>query len=146
MNTEITETTKGWVLYDGQCAFCRGWLSRSYRLLRRRGFKFATLQSPWVSTRFGLNQADLLQEMRLILADGRKLGGADALIEIARSIWWARPLYLLSRFPGAKQVLRATYRWIARNRHCLGGSCRVPNAHPKHSPDHSVTSGFYELP
>jgi hypothetical protein len=44
---------------------------------------------------------------------------------IARRIWWAWPLWALSRVPGAMPLLTAAYRWIARNRHCLNGGCEV---------------------
>jgi predicted DCC family thiol-disulfide oxidoreductase YuxK len=146
VNTEITERCAGWILYDGDCAFCRGWVARGYRILRRRGFKFATLQSPWVSTRFAIDSDTLMQEMRLILSDGKRLGGADALLEIARRIWWMSPFYHLSGLPGVKAAMRTAYRCLARNRHCLGRACQLPRSAAKHSPDHSITSGFYELP
>lgn len=146
MNTEITERNGGWALYDGNCAFCRAWVARGYRVLRRRGFKLAALQAPWVQTRFGLKAETLLNEMRLITADGRNLGGADALIEIARSIWWMSPVSTLARLPGAMAVLRATYRWFAARRHCFGGACQLPHKGSRRSPNHSVTSSFYEMP
>jgi len=67
--------------------------------------------------------------MRLSLADGRNLGGADAVVEIARRIWWAWPLWLFSRIPGARPFLQAVYRVIAANRHCRAGVCRIPRRH-----------------
>lgn len=63
--------------------------------------------------------------MRLLLADGRNLGGADAVAEIVRHIWWAWPLWAISRFPGAMPVLRAAYRVLAANRHCVNGVCLI---------------------
>src|SRR5262249_5264079 len=48
---------------------------------------------------------------------------ADALNEIAGQIWWAKPLYWLSGVAMVKSMLRLGYRWVARNRACLGGSC-----------------------
>ncbi len=146
VNAEITETNCGWILYDGECAFCRAGVARCYRMLRRRGFKFAALQAPWVAPRFGLPLAGLLVEMRLALPDGRILGGADALMELARGIWWARPVYWLSRLPGAMPLLRVAYRGIAVRRHCLSRGCRMPGVRSLHNPEHSITSGFYELP
>jgi len=59
VTTEITEQNSGWVLYDGECAFCRAGVARSYRLLRRRGFKFAALQASWVAERFGLHSGQM---------------------------------------------------------------------------------------
>jgi hypothetical protein len=68
----------------------------------------------------------VLRETRLLLADGHNLGGADAVVEIARHIWWAWPLWFLSRGPGARPVLHAIYRVIAANRHCIGGVRKTP--------------------
>src|SRR5581483_12129479 len=102
----MTEHMKGWVLYDGDCALCRWWVDRSHALLLRHGFHLAPLQAPWVKLRLGLNEDDLLAEMRLLTANGRVYGGADAIIRITRSIWWAWPIYTAAQMPGIKPLLR----------------------------------------
>jgi predicted DCC family thiol-disulfide oxidoreductase YuxK len=145
VNTETTENEAGWILYDGDCALCTRWVARLYRPLRRRGFRFAPLQAPWVGERFGLGSEDPLFEMRLVTPGGRTLGGADAVAEICRSLWWVWPVWLLFQLPGGAPIFRSAYRWLARHRHCLGGSCEINGRH-SHSPDHSVSSSFYELP
>jgi hypothetical protein len=66
--------------------------------------------------------------MRLLLANGRELGGADALIELARRIRWAWPLPVLAVVPGITPALRLAYGWVARHRHCLGPACRRHDA------------------
>jgi predicted DCC family thiol-disulfide oxidoreductase YuxK len=142
----MTERNGGWVLYDGDCQLCRAWAGRSYRVLRRRGFKLAALQLPWVRAKFGLDADTLLTEMRLIMANGRSFGGAEALIEIARTIWWAWPITLLARFAGARQLMRRAYRWLARRRHCSSSACGLQGGRFDHCKQHSVTSAFYELP
>ena len=68
--------------------------------------------------------------MRLLLADGRELGGADALVEIARRIWWAWPLFALAQVPGVMLLLHAAYRQVAANRHCISGACRARPSNP----------------
>jgi predicted DCC family thiol-disulfide oxidoreductase YuxK len=141
----MTEHGAGWILYDGECALCARWLARVYHPFSRRGFRFAPLQAPWVVERFGLDPADALREMRLVLPGDRILGGADAAAEIARHLWWTRPAWLLFRLPGAAPDCRAAYRWLARNRHCIGGSCRLGGDRGR-SPDHSVSSSFYDWP
>lgn len=146
MNTEITETRKGWVVYDAECRICRNWAARSYRVLRRRGFGLVPFHVAWVRKELGLKDGQLPDEMRLLTPDGKNPGGADAIIEIMRSIWWALPVVLLARIPGVMEVLRAAYRFLARRRYCINGTCKVPNAGAHHTPEHSVTSGFYEIP
>jgi predicted DCC family thiol-disulfide oxidoreductase YuxK len=82
--------------------------------------------------------------MKLLFPDGTVLGGADATIQIARSIWYAWPFWALAQIPGATPVLRAVYRRIAKNRFCLAGRAAfVAKPAPRHR---HLTSSFYELP
>jgi len=83
--------------------------------------------------RAGLTPGEPLTEMKLVTG-GKIFGGAEALAEIARGIWWAWPLYVLSRWPGVKSVLPALYRAAALRRDVAVGSRR--RAH----------STFFEMP
>jgi len=114
------------LFYDGECSLCCESARRFGRILARRRYVLRPLQSPGAAQRLGLDSRDLLRETRLLLANGRSVGGADAVVEIARHIWWAWPLWLISRLPGAKRVLHATYRYISEHRHCVGGVCKIP--------------------
>jgi alginate O-acetyltransferase complex protein AlgI len=129
VNTEITEYVKhkGWVLYDGDCRFCVRLACRFRPWLVGRHFELIPLQTPWVRTRLGLPDSDLLAEMRLLLPDGRVFGGADALLEISRHYWWARPLRQVARLPVIKKMLRLGYQWVARRRSCAGVACAAAN-------------------
>ena len=49
-------------------------------------------------------------------------------MEIARRIWWAWPLWAVSRLPGAMRPMHAAYRWLARRRGCANGACRIDEA------------------
>ncbi len=137
MNTEMTdnkvETPTGWIFFDGECAFCMAQRLRWGRIFERRGFVWLPLQTPGTAKRLGLSDTQLRQAMRLLLADGRTLGGADAWMEMVRSVWWGWPLWLLSCLPGVRQLLRKVYRVIAANRHCLGGVCSANNTKPTKS-------------
>ncbi len=119
---------RGWLLYDGGCPFCAGWAARLEKPLTRRGFDLAPLQSPWVRECLDLPLSEPFTEMRLLTVEGRDLGGADALVHLARGIWWAWPLFAVSLLPGVRPLLRAGYRWVARDRHCRGGVCSVAAA------------------
>ena len=114
------------IYYDDQCEFCRRMLRRFGRTLARRRFTFVPLQSSGAARVLGISDEHLLDEMRVRFADGAVLGGASAFVAIARRIWWAWPLWAVSRVPGVMPPLNAAYRWIARNRHCLNGVCAVP--------------------
>jgi predicted DCC family thiol-disulfide oxidoreductase YuxK len=129
VNTEITDANvnpaKGWVLFDGQCSLCSTSARSFTRILSRHGFALAPLQTPWVRERLGLPKGEPPVEMRVLLANGDAPGGADAILEIARRIWWAWPLFVLAKLPGIKPMLRALYRIIATNRYCANGACQI---------------------
>ena len=92
-------------------------------LLEPRGFGIATLQDPRVREQLSLPERELLAELRVLARDGRQFGGTDAIVYLARQVWWAWPLWALSLAPGMRGVLRFAYRWIAVRRHCLRDVC-----------------------
>ena len=114
--------SRGWVFYDADCSFCTSLARRFEPMLLRRGFHCAALQEPWVGIVLGLPRAELLSELRVRTADGEVLGGADALLHVARYIWWAWPLYALGRIPSPRDLFRAAYQNFAAQRHCLNAS------------------------
>jgi predicted DCC family thiol-disulfide oxidoreductase YuxK len=118
----------GWVLYDDACGFCRRWIPFWGETLRRRGFAIAALQSEWVQQKLGVPDADLLQDLRLLLADGNQVSGADVYRYVMRRIWWAYPLYLLSTAPLLGRVFDWGYRTFAVNRYRFSRACRLPAA------------------
>ena len=112
MITETTDNNGGKVLYDADCAFCSRWARRGERWFIGRGYRFEPLPA----------DAD---EMKLITARGVTFGGADAIVELARYLWWTWPMWALSRVPGMMPLFRAGYRGFAANRYCLGGRCEI---------------------
>lgn len=132
----------GWVFYDADCPLCVAGVRRIGGLFARRGFAWEPLQGPDVALRLGASPAAMLDEMKLLLADGRVVGGADAWSELLRSVWWLSPLGWLMRLPGLHELCLAAYCCLARNRYCLGGACRRDSLPPKHH----RTTAFFELP
>ena len=119
--TEQTEIRDGeerncWVLYDGDCPMCVRLAGRLSVILRRYGFDIAPLQSPWVQSRLGFAAGDRPAEMVVLSSSGNIYGGADAIVFLMRSIWWAMPLYVLVNLPLAMLLMRRSYKWIARRR------------------------------
>ena len=114
---------RGWILYDDSCGFCRRWMPFWETALRRRGFGIAPLQAEWVKARLALPDAELLTDLRLLLADGSHLAGATVYRYAMRRIWWAWPLYGLSVLPGLRQGFDWSYRTFARNRHRVSDAC-----------------------
>jgi predicted DCC family thiol-disulfide oxidoreductase YuxK len=117
---------RGWLFFDAECVFCTRiarWLAP---ILEHRGLALAPLQDPRVGALLGMTPDELLREIRLLLSDGRQYGGAEAVVALAREIWWARPLVWFSRVPGGMETLRGWYRSIAMQRSCAAVRCAVP--------------------
>jgi predicted DCC family thiol-disulfide oxidoreductase YuxK len=94
-------------------------------LFTRRGFEWVPLQTPGLAGRLQIPEAALGEEMKLQLADGRVIGGIDTWGHLLRSIGWLWPLGFALSLPGIHFVSQICYRFIARNRYCLGGKCFV---------------------
>jgi len=113
----------GWILYDDSCGICRRWVPFWENSLRRRGFEIAPLQADWVRSRLLLSEADLLTDLRLLLADGSHIFGADVYRFAMRRIWWALPIYLFSITPVMRSVFDWGYRTFAKNRFRASSAC-----------------------
>jgi alginate O-acetyltransferase complex protein AlgI len=118
---------KAWVCYDAECALCVRWANRFRALLEHHGFTLLPLQSPVIRAALQLPERELMAEMRVIAPNGLVFGGADALAYLSSAI--CKPIFWLTRIPGAMPLLRRAYRYVARNRGCAGDACKVPRAH-----------------
>jgi len=116
----------GRLYYDGACPFCRRWVGRLAFIAKQGGFELLPLQTETARRDLGLAAGVLPHEMKLRLADGRVLGGVDAIIVLAEAAGWTAPLGWLLRGPGVNPLAWRVYRRIAANRYCLGGACVVP--------------------
>jgi predicted DCC family thiol-disulfide oxidoreductase YuxK len=136
LTSEMTDrkgrrAARGWVFFDGECAFCQSLARRFRSTLEKRGFGLAPLQDPRVAALLGVPPSVLLQEMRVLTADGQVLGGAQAVTLLAGKIWWAWPLHAAAKLPGMRRLLRAAYKWVADHRHC--SSCAVAKSADTHA-------------
>jgi len=144
VNTEITENIRGYVFYDAACPLCRRWIRRFHRVLVRRGLHPIPLQAAWAKRALGLASDHPLTEMKLLARDGRIYGGADALVQIARAVWWLWPLFAFAQIPGARTLLKMAYLRLAANRPCDDGRCVVPQRGTQQR--RKISSVFFELP
>ena len=125
-DTKGRHAALGWVFFDRDCSVCTTLARRFRRVLEKRGFGLAALQDPRVQALLALPPEDLLREMRVATADGKIYGGAEAIVYLARQIWWAWPLYAAAKLPGAPRILDACYGWFADHRTCSSGLCSPP--------------------
>jgi predicted DCC family thiol-disulfide oxidoreductase YuxK len=116
---------RGTVFFDADCSLCRRLVARHGSIFERRGFLFEPLQRAIRSGLHPIPAAEFQREMKLLTADRRWLGGADAWLELWASVGWMRPLAMLGRLPGLHALAVWIYGHIAANRHCLDGACRL---------------------
>jgi predicted DCC family thiol-disulfide oxidoreductase YuxK len=94
------------------------------------------LQDPRVAALLVLPPDQLLRELRVVTANDEFYGGADAIVFLARQIWWAWPVFAFAQLPGMRRILHAGYRLLADHRNCSSGMCAVP----KNGPHGDLTS------
>jgi predicted DCC family thiol-disulfide oxidoreductase YuxK len=70
----------------------------------------------------GLTAEDGMYQAWFVDAHGRLTGGAEAINQALRYVWWAKPFSYLYPLPGIRQLEDYAYRWVANNRHRLPGS------------------------
>ncbi len=126
MISELTETTEaaegvrsgGWIFFDEDCSSCRDAALQFEPVFAKRGFQFEPLQRTWVHERLNLTRDEALTEMRVLTSAGQVFGGADAVIFLARQLWWAAPFAFIARSPFIHRWLDRIYKWIAAHRTC----------------------------
>lgn len=135
LTSELTDSkgshARGWLFFDAECHFCTRLARWLLPIVRKRGLGVAPLQDPRVGALLGMARAELLREMRFLLSDGSQYGGADAVIAVAREIWWAQPLVWVSKIPGMMDVLHRGYHWVAVHRSCAAAACSTPQISPR---------------
>jgi len=117
------------VLFDGGCPICR----RTVRTLRRIDWldrlQFADATDPEIRDRIapGLTDTAAMQQMNVVDGQGRRYGGYDAQLRIAREVPLLWPFSLTGWLPGVRQIGMAVYRFVAANRerrgHCTDELC-----------------------
>jgi predicted DCC family thiol-disulfide oxidoreductase YuxK len=102
--------------------------ARSSSALRKRGFGLLPLQTPWVRLRLGLREGERPNEMLVLTDSDAVVGGADAVVFLAKRIWWAWPLWVLGKLPFSMPLIRRGYRWVARNRNRITNTKRCTSS------------------
>jgi predicted DCC family thiol-disulfide oxidoreductase YuxK len=130
LSSEMTDSkgrnaSRGWIFFDRDCRICTSLAARFCSTFEKRGFGLAALQDARVSSLLGIPPDQLLREMRVITTDTKLYSGAEAVVFLAKQIWWAYPFYLAAQLPGMQPILRTGYRWFADHRNCSSGTCSV---------------------
>ena len=136
MTTPPEAGTQHRALYDGDCAFCRKSLDLVKRLdwLGRLAYVNVREDQPLLHAP-PVAGAPLLEQMHVLTAGGRLVGGYRAVRWLAWRLPLLWPIAPLLYLPGVTQLGDRLYRWVARNRFrlvpCQHGVCSIQKPGPK---------------
>jgi predicted DCC family thiol-disulfide oxidoreductase YuxK len=109
------------LLYDGNCGFCRRWVSRLQHWDRGRAIDYvAAADRGAVAGLPPLSDATLDRAMHLVTPDGQVYPGARALGPLLAILPGGRLLAPLMRVPGVQPLADRVYAWVAAWRHRFG--------------------------
>jgi predicted DCC family thiol-disulfide oxidoreductase YuxK len=121
-----------WLLYDGDCGFCKRWVNWVKRRGADRTVRFVPCQSAVeLRQQAQIEEAECGRAAYLVEDDGKRviskrraaaaINGVLARLPGGRNAFW-RGLASLYHIPGINRLEEIGYRVIARNRHRLGNS------------------------
>ena len=113
-------THRAVLVYDDQCDFCRGWVSRFRRWDRERAVELLPLREERAARLTGKTRGQLEQAMHLVDADGSVYAGATAVRELFRFVSWGVVPRAIFRLPGVLRLAERVYRMVAARRRRLG--------------------------
>lgn len=146
--TENTDTTNEMplaeVYFDDRCPLCCAAVGRWTPVFGPRGIRFHGMSGVRVRQLLRIDADGFPREMRLRRRDGSFLGGIDAIAWMCRQVPWLWIAGVLISAPGIHWMSNRIYRWVARNRFCLGDLCEVAPRNGNRR--HTVTIPFLEMP
>ena len=112
----MNDNAKEWVFYDSACPMCSNLTAVAKQQTAGQGVGFASLHTDWVKNKTK-DVADPMKEMLILTPEGKLLSGAEAMVHLARKIWFTRPLYWIYQIPGMKWIYKPVYAFVAKNRY-----------------------------
>ena len=110
------------LIYDGDCAFCKRWVTR-WRRLTGEHVDYAPFQE--VASQFPhVPPQHFEKAVHLIEPDGSVTSGAEAVFRTLAYGGKTVPLWFYRHLPGFHGVSERVYRWVAEHR--AHGSCPLP--------------------
>ncbi|HEY5996851.1 MAG TPA: DUF393 domain-containing protein [Candidatus Deferrimicrobiaceae bacterium] len=114
-------TGRAVLIYDAECALCRGAVAAIEASSLPDAFEFLPCGSEAASRRFPrIPRADCRRAVHLVLPGGRVLAGGAAAPEIVARLPRYRLAAPLLRVPVVRALVSLAYRAVARNRRRIG--------------------------
>jgi len=106
------------LIFDGSCPICAGTVKWIRENELEGSFEMVPCQAESANDRFpGIQRAECMKAMHLVLPDGRVLVGEKALPEIFMRLKAYRVFAPLFKAPGVGVLSRIAYRWFADRRY-----------------------------
>lgn len=106
------------LIFDGSCPICAGTVKWIQENEFEGSFEMLPCQAESTGEQFpGIQRAECMKAMHLVLPDGSVLVGEKALPEIFARLKAYRVFAPLFKIPGAGVLSRIAYRWFADRRY-----------------------------
>ncbi|HTS18977.1 MAG TPA: lipase maturation factor family protein [Verrucomicrobiae bacterium] len=132
------------LIFDGDCNFCRRWISR-WRESTADRVEYIPLQDPSIASRFPeLPRAQCEQSVQLVDTDGAIYSAAEAVfrsLACAPRHRWS--LWLYQRLPGVSPVTESFYRFVAKHRTGFSFFTRMLWGQHVEQPSHFLTRWLF---
>ena len=111
------------VFYDGACPLCLREIEMLRRKDRKQRIRFSDIAAPgFDAAALGIPWATLMERIHGRLPDGTIIEGVEVFRRLYAAVGF-ESLVAVTRLPGVKQALNASYRLFAQNRLRLTGRC-----------------------
>lgn len=103
------------LVYDGDCRFCKRWVSRWQARTGDR-VEYAPYQDPGVLSRHGIPLAAAKRSVQLAMPDGAVYEGAEAVFRVIALAPGTHVLAWIGRLPVIRWFAERFYRFVASHR------------------------------
>ncbi len=139
-----TPPTKPVLIFDGDCNFCRRWISRWQQSTGDR-VEYIPFQDPTVAARFSeLTREQCTEAVQFVDTDGHIYSAAEGVfrtLAVAPCKRW--PLWCYQQIPGVASITEGLYRFVAKHRTGFSFLTRLLWGQHVEQPTHFLTRWLF---